>query len=69
VLLGAFLSLVVAFVVVRAASVWEEMGAQDEHKKLVTEMIGAALNFHLWFWRMPGMRWVHTRLTRAEQRR
>jgi len=55
VIFGAFLSLVVAFVAVRVISVWKEMDAQDERKRLATEIIVAALNSHLWFWRMPGM--------------
>jgi uncharacterized protein involved in exopolysaccharide biosynthesis len=67
VLLGAFLSLVVAFVVVRAASVWEEMGAQDEHKKLAREIIAAGSIPLLWFWHITGMNWVQKRLRKSEQ--
>lgn len=69
VILGTLLSFVVAFIAVRATTAWEELDAQDERKTLVTEMIGAVLNSHLWFWRMPGMNWVHTLLTGAQQRR
>jgi uncharacterized protein involved in exopolysaccharide biosynthesis len=69
VILGTLLSFVVAFVVVRETTAWEELDAQDERKKLVTAMIGAALNSDLWFWRMPGMNWIHTLLTGAQQRR
>jgi hypothetical protein len=68
VILGALLSLFVAFIAVRTTSAWQELDAQDERKKLLTEIGQAALNSHRWYWRLPGMRWVHTRLTGAEQR-
>jgi hypothetical protein len=67
-ILGALLSLVAAFIAVSAFSAWEELDAQDQRKKVVTEIIGATLNSHRWYWRLPGMRWVHTRLNGPEQR-
>jgi uncharacterized protein involved in exopolysaccharide biosynthesis len=67
VILGALLSLVLAFMAVRAISVWEELDAEDERKRVVREIIGATLNSHRWYWRLPGMRWVHTRLQGSKQ--
>src|ERR1035437_1032923 len=65
-ILGTLLSLVAAFIAVRTTSVWEALDAQDERKKMVTEIIGATLNSHRWYWRLPGMRWVHARLKKSE---
>jgi hypothetical protein len=31
-------------------SAWEEMDAQDERKKLVTEIVNTTLNSRQWFW-------------------
>ncbi len=67
VILGTLLSIVVAFIAVRATTAWEELDAEEEPKKLVTEMVGAALNVDFWFWHMPGMRWVYTLITRPQQ--
>jgi hypothetical protein len=68
VILGAMLSLFVVCISVLAMSPWEEMDAQDERKKLVTEIVNTTLNSHQWFWSLPGMSWVHARLTASEQR-
>jgi hypothetical protein len=65
-ILGTLLFLVAAFIAVRTTSVWEALDAQDERKKMVTEIIGATLNSHRWYWRLPGMRWVHARLKKSE---
>ena len=69
VILGAMLSLVAAFTAVFATFVWEEMDAQDERKKLVTEIVNTTLDSRKWFWSLPGMSWVHTRLKGSEQPR
>jgi uncharacterized protein involved in exopolysaccharide biosynthesis len=69
VILGAMLSFFVACISVLATSVWEEMDAQDERKKLVTEIVNTTLNSQQWFWNLPGVNWVHTRLKGAEQHR
>jgi capsule polysaccharide export protein KpsE/RkpR len=69
VILGTILSLVAAFIAVFATSVWGEMDAQDERKKLVTEIAGTTLNSLRWFWRLPGMSWIHTRLRGPEKDR
>jgi len=61
VMLGALLSLVVALIAVFIISAWDEMDAQDERKKLVTEIVGAAMNSRQWYWSLPGMSWVRTR--------
>jgi capsule polysaccharide export protein KpsE/RkpR len=67
VILGAMLSLFVVCISVLAMSAWEEMDAQDERKKLVTEIVNTTLNSHQWFWNLPGMSWVHARLMTSEQ--
>jgi uncharacterized protein involved in exopolysaccharide biosynthesis len=68
VILGAMLSLFVACISVLAMSAWKEMDAQDERKKLVTEIVNTTLNSQRWFWRLPGINWVHTRLKGSEPR-
>jgi uncharacterized protein involved in exopolysaccharide biosynthesis len=69
VILGAMLSLIAAFMAVFTTSIWEKMDAGDERKKLVTELVGTTLNSQQWFWSLPGMNWVHTRLKGSEQHR
>jgi uncharacterized protein involved in exopolysaccharide biosynthesis len=44
VMLGAMLSLFVACILVLAISLWDGIDAQDERKKLVTEIAGTTLN-------------------------
>jgi len=66
VIVGTLLSLVVAFIAVLTSSAWEEMNAQDERKKLVTEIVGAVLNSRRWYWSLPGMSWARTRLMGSE---
>jgi capsular polysaccharide biosynthesis protein len=62
-ILGTLLALSAAFIAVLTVSVWERTDARDERKKLVIELAGAVLNPQRRFWRLPGMGWVHTRLT------
>jgi len=62
-ILGTLLALSAAFIAVLTVSVWERTDARDERKKLVIELAGAMLNPQRRFWRLPGMGWVHTRLT------
>ena len=50
VILGAMLSLFIGCISVLAMSAWEEMDAQDERKKLVTEIVNTTLNSRQWFW-------------------
>jgi len=66
VIVGTLLSLVVAFIAVLTNSAWEEMNAQDERKKLVTEIVGTVLNSRRWYWSLPGMSWARTRLMGSE---
>jgi capsule polysaccharide export protein KpsE/RkpR len=54
VLLGAFLSLVAAFIVVLGMLAWEELNPEDERKKLVIDMVGTALNSHSWLRHLSG---------------
>jgi len=65
---GALLSLLVAFIFVFAETVWEAMGSEDEPKKLITEATGAAMDRQRWYWSMPGMGWVHRLLTDSKRR-
>lgn len=69
VMLGAMLSLFVACILVLAPSFWDGMDAQDERKKLVTEIAGTTLNSQQWFWSLPGMSWIHARLHGPEKHR
>jgi capsule polysaccharide export protein KpsE/RkpR len=69
VILGAMLSLFVVCISVLAMSAWEEMDAQDERKQLVAAIVNATLNSLRWFWRLPGMSWIHARLHGPEKHR
>jgi uncharacterized protein involved in exopolysaccharide biosynthesis len=67
VILGAMLSLFAAFMVVFTTSIWEEMDARDERKKLVLELVKATLNTQQRFWSLPEMSWVYTRIKGSKQ--
>ena len=69
VLLGSIFSLFVACILVLALSAFDNMGAQDERMKLVTEIAGTTLNSLSWFWRLPGMSRIHARLHGLEKHR
>jgi uncharacterized protein involved in exopolysaccharide biosynthesis len=67
-ILGTLLSLLCAFFAMRITASWEELDAKDERKKLVAKILNTQLNSHQWFWHLPGICWVHTKLRRAAQR-
>jgi capsule polysaccharide export protein KpsE/RkpR len=69
VMLGGMLSLFAACILVFVISFWEKMGTLDEPKKLLTEIVGTTLNSLQWFWCLPGICWLHTRLRGSEQHR
>ena len=54
--LGVMLSLFAACIAVIALSAWENMDAQDERKKLLTEIVNTTLNSQKWLRRLSGMR-------------
>ena len=56
VVLGAMLSLFTACIYAFVMSAWEAMDAQDERKRLATEVVESTLKSHQWLWRIPGMR-------------
>ncbi|MDR3547052.1 MAG: GNVR domain-containing protein [Candidatus Pacebacteria bacterium] len=56
VILGAVGSLFVACIFVAAISAWEAMDAQDERKKLVTEIVGTMRHSHKWLRWLPEAR-------------
>jgi capsule polysaccharide export protein KpsE/RkpR len=63
-ILGTILSLLAATVAVIAHSVWENMDAEDERKKLASELINPTLEFLAWLRRSPGLAWIYARLAR-----
>ena len=64
--LGALSSLVLAFIVVLVGMIWEAMDPRDEPKRGLTEIVSGALNSQRWYWKLPGMGWIHGRLTKSE---
>ena len=62
VLTGALLSFLAALIAVFALSFWKEMDPEDEPKKLIAEVVGAAADGRRWYWSLPGMRKIHRRL-------
>ena len=52
---GAMLSLFAACIYAFVMSAWEAMDAQDERKRLATEVFESTLKSHQWLWRIPGM--------------
>jgi uncharacterized protein involved in exopolysaccharide biosynthesis len=55
VILGAMLSLLTAFVALIITFIWEEMDAEDERKRFVTEIKNALLNRLKWIRLLPGI--------------
>jgi hypothetical protein len=65
--LGAMLSFAVACVIVLMGMIWEGMDPEGETKRLITDAGGAVLDSRRWYWKLPGMSWIHRRLTRSEE--
>ncbi len=63
---GAFLSLVLACIVVLLTTVWKEADPAGEPKRLITEVAGSVMDSSRWYWSVPGMRWLRTRLKGSE---
>ncbi len=65
--IGAMLSLVVGCIVVMSGMIWEGMDANDEPKRLITDIVKGAMNPRRRIWALPGMSWLHRHLTGSEQ--
>jgi len=65
--LGTILSAALAFIVVFLGMIWDWMDANDEPKRLITEVAEGVMNPRRRIWALPGMNWVHRRLKRSEQ--
>jgi len=65
--LGAMLSFVLALGIVFMEIVWEGMDPEGEPKRLIADASGAVLDSGRWYWRLPGMSWIHRRLKGSEQ--
>ncbi len=63
---GALISLAAACIAVLLGMFWEAMDPQDEPKRLLTDVIDGALNSRRWYWKLPGMSWIHRRLRGSE---
>jgi uncharacterized protein involved in exopolysaccharide biosynthesis len=64
--MGAMLSFAFACLVVLMGMVWEGMDPEGETKRLVGDAASYTLDSRRWFWRLPGMGWIHRRLTKSE---
>jgi uncharacterized protein involved in exopolysaccharide biosynthesis len=64
VILGAMASLFIACMFVLGANAWGNMDAQDERKKLATEIVDTMRHSQRWIWYLPGMQWAYARLFR-----
>jgi uncharacterized protein involved in exopolysaccharide biosynthesis len=62
IMIGALLSLLLALVFVATATVWSEMDAQDEPKRLILDVVDGVLSREHWYWKLPGMRWIRSRI-------
>ena len=65
--IGALLSLVVACMIVLVGMIWEQMDPEQEPKRLLTEFINRMLNSGRWYWKLPGMAWIHRCIVGSEQ--
>lgn len=64
VLMGMAVSIVVAFLAVFAIGAWEQIDPQSEPKKLILEIAGAAVDSKRLYWKLPGMKQIHSRFKR-----
>jgi len=64
--LGALLSLFVACIVVLLEMIWEAMDPEGEPRRGLTEIIDGALDSRRWYWKLPGMSWIHKRFEGSE---
>jgi uncharacterized protein involved in exopolysaccharide biosynthesis len=67
--LGALFSLVVALIAVFAGMIWEAMDPQNEPKRTLTKVIDGAMDSQRWYWKLPGMGWIHRRSRGSEHPR
>jgi hypothetical protein len=64
---GAVMSFVLAFIVIIATTMWKEADPEGEPKRLMTEVAGSVMESHRWYWSIPGLRWLRTRLMRSQK--
>lgn len=63
---GAILSFAVACALVLMGMIWEGMDPEGETKRLIADAAGTVRDSRRWYWRLPGMNWIHRRLTKSE---
>jgi len=64
---GTFLSLVLSLIVIAVTTLWKDADPEGEPKRLLTEVTGSVMDSHRWYWSMPGMRWLRSRMTGQAQ--
>ncbi len=64
---GTFMSFALALVVILVTTMWKEADPEGEPKRLVTEVTSTVMDSHRWYWSVPGMRWLRTRLKGPER--
>jgi hypothetical protein len=61
VLIGALISLALGFIAVFVVEIWEGMDPEQEPKKMLLDVTGAALEAQRWYWRLPGFKSIRRR--------
>jgi capsule polysaccharide export protein KpsE/RkpR len=64
VLIGALISLALGFIAAFAVNIWEGMDPEQEPKKMLLDVTGAALEAQRWYWRLPGFKSIRSRQIR-----
>jgi uncharacterized protein involved in exopolysaccharide biosynthesis len=65
--LGALFSFLLACITIVVTTIWKEADAEAEPKRLIREVVGSVMDSRRWYWAVPGMRWMLTRLKGSEQ--
>jgi uncharacterized protein involved in exopolysaccharide biosynthesis len=61
-MLGFLVSFFAACAAVLGTNAWNDLPAEDERKRLVSAIVGAAFDSRRWYWNLPGLLWVHKRV-------
>jgi uncharacterized protein involved in exopolysaccharide biosynthesis len=66
--IGAIISFVLASAMVFVGMIWEGMNPDGETRRLVADAAAVLMDSKRWYWRLPGMGWLHRRLSKSEVR-
>jgi uncharacterized protein involved in exopolysaccharide biosynthesis len=63
---GFLISSFFACILVLFTTIWNEADPEGEPKRLIVQAADSLMDSRRWYWSVPGMRWMRTRLTGSE---